>query len=228
MNQRLCSEDIKRKALELGADLAGIASIDRFAGAPAGFHPADLMPGAQSVIVVARRLPLSVLMNRRRLTTYINVNSMLWKELDRITAALSCCLEDRGAQAYPVPADNPYTNWDEEEQCGRGDLSHRHAAAAAGLGFISRSSMLVTSRFGNRVNLASLITNLQLEPDPLPIGSACPEDCFLCEKAYPAGAIHDKQVVQKSCRQQVGFTLDHGFEVYRCLECRRVCPLGRQ
>ncbi|HTU03201.1 MAG TPA: hypothetical protein VMG58_15330, partial [Candidatus Sulfotelmatobacter sp.] len=33
-----------------GASVVGIASMDRFEGAPRGHHPAHLLPGAQSVI----------------------------------------------------------------------------------------------------------------------------------------------------------------------------------
>ena len=36
----------------LGARLVGVASVDRFAGAPKGHRPDDLLPDAQAVIVV--------------------------------------------------------------------------------------------------------------------------------------------------------------------------------
>lgn len=35
--------EIKKIMYTLGADLCGVASIDRFDGAPKGFHPLDVM-----------------------------------------------------------------------------------------------------------------------------------------------------------------------------------------
>ena len=40
----LRSKEIKEIMLSLGADLCGIASIERFADAPKGYHPLDVMP----------------------------------------------------------------------------------------------------------------------------------------------------------------------------------------
>jgi epoxyqueuosine reductase QueG len=49
-------DEIKQKALELGMDLCGVASVDRFAESPEGRHPCDILPGCKSVIVVGVRL----------------------------------------------------------------------------------------------------------------------------------------------------------------------------
>ena len=38
----LDSKKVKQIMMSLGADLCGIASIDRFADAPKGFHPVDV------------------------------------------------------------------------------------------------------------------------------------------------------------------------------------------
>jgi epoxyqueuosine reductase QueG len=48
---------IRESALALGADLCGIAPAERFHQAPPGFRPADLFPQAQSVVVMAKRVP---------------------------------------------------------------------------------------------------------------------------------------------------------------------------
>ena len=46
---------IKNRAKELGADIAGVASVDRFKDEAGGYKPADLLPGAKSVISVGIR-----------------------------------------------------------------------------------------------------------------------------------------------------------------------------
>jgi epoxyqueuosine reductase len=50
-------EQIKGIALKHGADLFGIAPVDRFDGAPEGFHPRNLYSRAESVIVFSVKLP---------------------------------------------------------------------------------------------------------------------------------------------------------------------------
>lgn len=39
-----------------GASLTGVAPVERFAGAPRGHHPQDLLPGAQSVFTFGMRI----------------------------------------------------------------------------------------------------------------------------------------------------------------------------
>ena len=52
------STAIKAAALSFGADVVGIANVERWeAYAPAGYRPADLLPGARSVVVVGARGP---------------------------------------------------------------------------------------------------------------------------------------------------------------------------
>ena len=51
------AEEVKRLLISLGADLCGIASVDRFGAAPEGFHPQDVYPQCRSVISFACRVP---------------------------------------------------------------------------------------------------------------------------------------------------------------------------
>ncbi|HWP97589.1 MAG TPA: epoxyqueuosine reductase [Syntrophomonadaceae bacterium] len=219
--------EIKAQAIKLGADLVGFASVDRFLEAPEGFRPTDIMPRAKSVIVIAKRGPREVVRNKRRLTTYYHVFCTITGQLDQIAYQLSYFIEDQGFRAYPVPSDSPYTAWDEENMHGRGDLSHRHAGAAAGLGVLGKNTLLITPRYGNRIQLVSIISDLEVNPDPLVEEDLCPEDCRVCLDACPVGALDGTTVVQKLCREHIATTLPRGFSVYSCWECRRVCPAGR-
>ena len=49
----ITKKEIKERLYELGADLCGIAGVDRFGEAPEGYHPLDVLPSCQSVIVFA-------------------------------------------------------------------------------------------------------------------------------------------------------------------------------
>ncbi|MBN1997155.1 hypothetical protein JW935_06355 [candidate division KSB1 bacterium] len=46
----ITSENIKNLILSSGADLCGIASVDRFRDAPEGFHPLDVYEKTQSAL----------------------------------------------------------------------------------------------------------------------------------------------------------------------------------
>jgi epoxyqueuosine reductase len=219
-------EEIKDVALKMGADLVGVASLDRFTGAPLGFNPADIMPEAQAVVVIAKKMPNQLVYGNLS-SVYTNIIQVLHRRLDDIACDLANFLENKGGRAMPIPADDPYVYWDEKNSHGMGDLSHKHAAQAAGLGILGKNSLLITPKYGNRVNLVSVITDLNLDPDPLIKDELCLQKCRLCLDVCPASALKgDQVVVQKLCREIVGNTLSKGYWVYTCWECRRVCPAG--
>jgi epoxyqueuosine reductase QueG len=73
----------------------------------------------------------------------------------------------------------------------KGHLSHKHAAKAAGLGWIGRNNLLVSKRFGSRIRLVTILTDF-----PLAINSPSLEDCGSCRDCLsvcPAGAIAERQ-----------------------------------
>ena len=54
---QLTSDFTKNMVKDFGADIVGIASVDRFEGAPPGHSPRDLMPSSKSVVVAGVRIP---------------------------------------------------------------------------------------------------------------------------------------------------------------------------
>lgn len=223
--------NIKERMIEVarqaGADLVGITPVERLAGAPAGHKPTDLMPDARSVIVLASRMPREVIANTSRLTFYTKAMAAKAELLDQIAYKVAAFLEEQGAKVLPVPADDPYTDWNAEERHGAGEVSHKHAAVTAGMGTLGKNTLLVTPEFGNRVALVSILTDLSLEPDEPLTHELCISSCSRCIEACPAGAITPEgRVIQKLCREHCGTTLPRGFGAYSCWECRRVCPHG--
>jgi len=206
-----------------GADVVGIAPVERFEKAPKGFNPRDVMSDAQSVIVIGKYFPIGVL-NGKSKAAVTKVYENLFVALDNCAYELSCFIEKRGGRALAIPADTPYLSWDTEKQYGRGDLSHKHAAALAGLGQLGRNSLLITPGYGNRVNLTSIVTSLPLRGDSLFKEELC-IGCNLCIRSCPAKAIRRGKVIQKECRKFHMMTTSRGFKLFACWECRRVCPV---
>jgi epoxyqueuosine reductase QueG len=206
-------------------DLVGVASTDRFAEAPVGHHPEDILSGAKAVIACARRIPNGVLEGPA--TAYHRAMELVHARLDFAAAQVALFLEENGERAVPVPADEPYAHWEAERKYGRGDLSHKHAAQASGLGRLGKNSMLITPQFGNRVHLVSIVTDIELPVDLRLEWDPCPKGCTLCQKACPAGAIvGDQQVDQALCRAKVMEQLPKGTVIESCRLCRKVCLAG--
>lgn len=51
----ITAKQVKEKALSLGSNLCGIASIDRFSNMPPSSNPCVVLEGAKSVIVIATK-----------------------------------------------------------------------------------------------------------------------------------------------------------------------------
>lgn len=222
MNEKLTAS-VKELAHSLGADLVGVAQADSFMEAPKGHRPEDLLRGARSVIVMAIHLldaSFELAPNREYAITYNTVN----QELNRIAFRVGRFLQDKGYRALQVPASPPY-----DMERNMGDLSHRHAGKLAGIGVFGKNSLLLSTKFGSRIRLVSVITDASLKADtPLDI-DLC-NDCDKCLRACPVGALKGERIVDKpkcdAYHVEVGEKLQLD-DLDICGVCIRVCPVGK-
>jgi epoxyqueuosine reductase QueG len=73
------------------------------------------------------------------------------------------------------------------------------------------------------VYIGAVLTNIELEPDPLIKDISCPPKCKICLDSCPQKALDGSTVNQKLCRQFSGLHHERGFDIYSCNVCRRVC-----
>lgn len=217
-------EYIKQQAARLGANLCGIANVDRFADAPAGFHPTDIYADCQSVVVIARAMPKGLTKVSPRLI-YGHGNELAKERVDICVQDLAMAMETQGCIAVPLPSDDPYDVWDVETTTGKGILSMKHAAVLAGLGFLGKSTILINDRYGTLLTLGAILTNVSLTSDELAV-SHCIHSCSRCISACPSGALDGVTVNQTKCRKHTYGTNARGFPVVNCNTCRTVCPLA--
>lgn len=217
------SSEIKSIAFELGADLCGIAPVDRFSSAPKGFHPKDIYEECRSVLVFAKKLPVGSF-NVSSCIPYTYMNKVVTGEVDLLTLSLSRKLESLGALNVPIPSDDPSEYWEPDRSYARGILSLRHAGHLAGLGVLGRSTLLINDRLGNMIQLGALLLNVNLEGDPLAGYEVCSEDCRLCIQSCPQSALDGTTVNQQACRLLSNYINERGFVLKKCWECRRICP----
>lgn len=214
---------VKNVLREEGADLCGIAPVDRFADAPSGFHPLDIYEDCRGAVVFARRLPSGILFARSRVP-YTRANDQVTVEVDSITFRACLALEDLGMRCVPVPTDDPYEHWEPERSHGRGVLSLRHAGWLAGLGVLGRNTLLINERYGNLIQIGAILVDSELAGDPLADCETCAPDCDRCIEACPAGALDGETVDQSLCRPASMITNARGHNLKGCYACRRVCP----
>jgi len=236
-SDRELTNQIKRLTLKEGANLVGIASEDRFKGAPKGHRPRDILPSANSVIVFAKRMLFSPIegLPRTRLE-YTNQFFVVNAILNQIAYRVSEFLELKGFKAIPIPPAYPRF-----ENKLFGVLSLRHAAVEAGLGEIGLNNLLITPQYGPRVRLAAIVTDAPLEADPRFEERLCEkyrEKCGLaCVRMCPVNALtedgtldkflclHNQEKILGSSDPR-GVVGPRNFEL-RCGICIAACPIGR-
>lgn len=211
------SEKLKEFSLASGADLVGIANIERFKDAPPEMNPISIFPEAKSVVVLGFRIQRGCFRGIEEGTYfnaypvmgygYINMIFSPW-----VLWRVSNFIEDHGWEAVPVQNMNIRANFDYES----GDplkeprsrpvaegrpapdvmIHSRLAAVAAGLGEIGYSKLLLTPQFGPRQRVVSIITDAPLEPDPLYDGPVLCDKCMQCVACCPTGAISKTETVK--------------------------------
>lgn len=216
----MTSPEVKKLLLSLGADLCGIASLDRFDAAPKGFHPLDVFPECKSVISFACRFPVAAL-SCPSSAVHTRLRDSLAAKSDAIALDLCIELERTGIHAVPIPSNESV--WDAKTGRNRSVVSLKHAAQAAGLGTIGRHSLLITPDLGSMVCLGAVLTNAELEADPM-LPSVC-TNCNLCVNACPVNALAQPELNQAACWDHAfGDDPETGRWAITCHKCRDACP----
>jgi len=243
------AERIKRKALELGFDLAGVTSAEPmskeeieifqkwldsgYAGQMQYMHrnldkrtnPVKLLDNAKSVIVVGLNYKLEETWPKSptagRVARYARFTDyhIFVKNILRKLAEYIINEIDENA-GFKICVDSV-------------PLAERAFAARAGLGFIGKNHMLINPRLGPEIFLGELITTAQLEADS-PMESKC-TGCDACIKACPTGALRaDGRFDARKCISYL--TIEHKGQieselsgkidnrVFGCDECVLACP----
>ena len=201
----LTSAKLKEVALKCGADVVGVASIDRFKNAPRELHPASMWPDVKSVVVFAVRIPRGAMRGIEEGTHWPSYHFFGYGGLGGFIAEvnqdLQNFIEDNGWEAVPINAQATLKEYRPTRPSVAPDRlpatvvpSFRLAAAAAGLGELGYSKVFLTPKLGARQRFGIIYTDAPLDPDPLFEGSIC-DRCMRCVAECPAGAINGTRTV---------------------------------
>ena len=218
-------EEIRAIVQNCGADVCGIASIERFKDAPAGFSPTDIYKDCKSVIAFGVALSKGLYeINPRLLYSHFN-GEVLTSWIDIIALRASEKIEEKfGVMAVPVPCDSPVDYWEEETLTAKGMISMKHTAVQCGLGQLGKSTLLVNPKYGNRLTIGAILLNVEMESDPIS-ENICLPGCHLCEEKCPVQAIQNGSVQQKKCRPNTYGVSEGGYPIVNCNVCRNICPM---
>ena len=219
---------VKNFIMDRGATLVGIASAQMLSKAPKGHRPTDFLPVAKSVISIGLRMNKSSMFHLPKTTreykadydvANLKLNALAWDTVR--------FLEGLRYQALAIPASSPY-----DEKKNFGDISHKHAAVASGLGKFGLNNLILTPNCGPYVRFVTVITNAELSTnEPLTEDICLREKCSKCVKACPVGALKNFQydafegwqIDKKKCQEYLNVV--SGGAV--CGLCIKACPVGK-
>jgi len=204
----ITSKDIKAAAKRMGADIVGIGSIDRWSTAPIQMDPKQIMPKAKSIIALGFRVLRGSLRGIEEGTYFSNYSAMgyggiTYLYMPMTIINLSKMIEDAGYEAVPMGHQSDWRAIDSLGYLSEGYsrpvapgkaapdvmISLRIAGFLCGLGEIGYSKMLLTPEFGPRLRVGIIITELELEPDPIMEPGTLCNRCMACVRECPGGCI---------------------------------------
>lgn len=211
----MTSQEIKEAAKRLGADIVGIGSIDRWEGAPPQMDPRMIMPRAKSIIAMGFRVFRGSLRGVEEGTYFSNYSAMGYGGITYMympMTVINLCklIEDEGYEAVPMGHQSDWRgidnkgflkeNYSRPVEPGKPQpdvMVHlRIAGYLCGLGEIGYSKMLLTPEFGPRVRIGIIITEMELEPDPIMEPGTLCNRCMACVRECPGGCIPADKTVK--------------------------------
>jgi epoxyqueuosine reductase len=199
--------------------------------------------GYDFCIVIGKRLDDKVMDSITTGPTidYYDLYDQTNHQLTKLTSEISDELKSHHISCMPIqPTISDEEMDDKYYQTLTWDFSHKMAATRAGLGWIGKTGLFVSERFGPRLRLASILTNHPLNCSKEPINKSRCGKCNLCVDACPAtaatGQLWNKNVPRDEffnafkCREKC---LELSLKILKkdvslCGICVSVCPIGRK
>lgn len=228
-NNEKIKKDIIRKAKQLGANIVGVAPVERWVQLnemDKAYFPQSIFPFTKSVIVLGVQIFLPMLETTPSIV-YSELYNTSNRLLDDLAFQLASVFNSKGNRAVFFPRDG-YGDISVLVKKPEAAFSHVFAAKYAGLGTIGYNHTLLTKEFGPRVRFVSIFTDADLPPDKMIEKELCIK-CEICQKCCPTSAFTtvDTLISDMDKRKCAEYheQLKKDYH-YPCGVCIKVCPIG--
>ncbi|MFC1703525.1 4Fe-4S double cluster binding domain-containing protein [Candidatus Omnitrophota bacterium] len=223
MNSQLKKTDIKKRCIEWGADIFGIADISSEAKSFLFLDKAKTK--VARAICVGVRVSGGILdeIDNQPTKMYFHHYRTLNMFLDQLALRLANYLQNNGFLAIAIPA-SQIVDWEKQNA----HLSHKKIGRLAGLGWIGRNNLLVNKKLGSQFRMVTVLTDLNVSADK-PIKDGC-GSCRLCIDVCPVSAIKERkeEFDHHKCFEQLKeFQRQKIVSQYICGICVRACKGGK-
>lgn len=227
------TREVKQLALQSGADLVGIVSVEVYDSAPKVWAPwkiqdyskrtVELLSEARSIIVLGYHIwddMLELAVRKGEDWVYPG-----YFQLETVAQTLGWFLEKRGFKAVSAQG-----------------LSYKRLAQLAGFGCYGKNTLIINPVYGPWIRLAAVLTDAELLADE-PFNRDLCNGCEECIKACPVKALTPYKIDVSKCLVNArllnrrGAEDDEVFRLYEpsftenshlmCTECQKACKYGR-
>jgi epoxyqueuosine reductase QueG len=227
------TEDLSEYAKKLDLDFIGFCSVESLNQAPEDRRPGVYLENARSIISIGYKLNYASIQNLpASRSAYMLEHDYANRHLDQASQRITRFLEEWGFDAIGFDSGAGfYTVAGRAPERLAGDLSHKHAAVACGLGNFGLNNLVISPGWGPRIRLATILAKAELKYDHILEENPC-HDCVECVKICPVHALdgwrrkYDPKrgwvIEKKKCYDYIFTTL----KGQRCGLCIKACPVG--
>jgi epoxyqueuosine reductase QueG len=221
-------EDLKEYLLVLGAVLVGFADLESINAASRN----NMKYGIAFAVNIKPQVVQGI--GEGPTKEYYDEYKRINETLDNIAILCVKYIESAGYNAIGqtstfVTSDNNLST----------ALPHKTVATRAGLGWIGKNALLLTTEYGSAIRISSVLTDMPLIADN-PINESKCGKCTKCVETCPAGAIkgttwnmnsiREQLIDPFKCRKKARELLKEriGIESAICGKCIEVCPFTQR
>jgi len=216
-------DELKTELKNQGADLVHFVDISKLSSEQNKGYPSAILIGVILSPNFIRKITDTPDCNQELIpNNRIEKNEFQIKEseTDNLADFAASYFKSKGYSAYSQSEDNIYSTGFYNVKTKSTPLPHKTIAGLAGLGWIGKNNLIVSTEFGSAISMCSILTDAPIKTvlHP-PINSRC-GNCSICKDICKVKAI-------KGNSWEFGISRNKLVDVFKCnmcLKCLVLCP----